>query len=168
MDAQQAYLFHQTPEELAKALIAKLPIQPTDWLYEPFKGEGAFFNNFPQANPKDWSEIKFGRDYKDYQLPYDWVITNPPFRLENPDGKRKNAFWQLLDYYSQKAEKGIAFLGNDVCLSTLTPKRMALLRQRGWNITKVVVCGIKKWRGRYFFVVFEKKDGCFDFVPGLF
>ena len=168
MDAQQAYLFHQTPEELAKALLAKLPIQPTDRLYEPFKGEGAFYNNFPIANPKDWSEITQGRDYKDYTGTYDWVITNPPFRLENDTGKRENAFWKLLNYYTERAEKGIAFLGNDACFCTLTPKRMHILRQRGWGITKVVVCGIKKWRGRYFFLVFQKQAGAFDYCQGLY
>lgn len=150
-----AYLFHQTPRELAKDLIAKVPIEEGDTLYEPFRGEGAFYDQFPASNPKDWSELEKGRDYKDYNGKYDWVITNPPFALDT-DNKRVNSFWYLLDYYTLRANKGVAFLGNDRCFCTLTPKRQELLKQRGFVITKIVVCNVKKWRGRYFFFVLEK------------
>lgn len=151
----ETYLFHQTPKKLAADLIGLLPIEPTDKLYEPFKGEGAFYDAFPATNPMDWSEITQGRDYKDYEGDYDWVITNPPFRLETGD-KRVNSFWFLLDYYTQRARKGIAFLANDRCFCTLTPRRLEVLRQRGFGITGITVCNIKKWRGRYFFIVLER------------
>jgi hypothetical protein len=157
----ETYLFHQTPNDCARDLIALLSISPADILHEPFKGEGSFYNNFPSINPKVWSELQVGIDYKTIEEPYDWVITNPPFRLETGT-KRVNSFWYLLDYYSQRARKGIAFLGNDRCFSSLTPKRINLLKQRGWGITKIIVCSIKKWRGRYFFIVLEKKPPMFD------
>lgn len=151
----ETYHFHQTPVSAAIDLIAHVPIEPSDRLYEPFKGQGAFYDNFPEANPKDWSELTQGRDYKDYTGEYDWVITNPPFRLDT-GSTRVNSFWYLLDYYSTRAKKGIAFLGNDSCFCTITPKRAAVLKERGWSITKIVVCNIKKWRGRYFFFILEK------------
>lgn len=165
---KDTYLFHQTPKDLAKELLTHLSIQPTDRLYEPFKGEGAFFDNFPVVNPKDWSELEQGRDYSEYSEEYDWVITNPPFRLEFTGGKRVNSFWFLLEYFTTKAKKGIAFLANDRCFCTLTPKRMKLLEDRGWGITKVVVCSVKKWRGRYFFIVLEKKLSMFKSIQGNF
>lgn len=155
MEKDDTYYFHQTPNDLARDLIQLLPLEATDRLYEPFKGEGSFYNNFPTVNPKDWCEITDGRDYKDYTQEYDWVITNPPFRL-NTDGKRVNAFWFLLDYFTLHAKKGIAFLANDRCFSTLTPNRMKLLNDRGWAITKLIVCSIKKWRGRYYFFILMK------------
>lgn len=164
---RETYLFHQTPVELAKKLLAYLSIQPTDRLYEPFKGEGAFYNSFPAINPKDWSELEEGRDYKDHEGDYEWVITNPPFRLDT-DGKRVNSFWFLLDYFTQRAKKGIAFLGNDRCFCTLTPRRLEILANRGWGITKVVVCSVKKWRGRYFFIVLEKRPGAFSGIQGTY
>jgi len=154
------YQFHQTPEELAIDLIAKVPIEPGDLIHEPFKGEGAFYNNLPE--PKDWAEIEQGKDYKELGE-CDWVITNPPFRLETNKG-RVNAFWFLLDYFSTKTKKGIALLGNDRCLSALTPRRLHILKERGWGITNITVCGIKKWRGRYFFIQFQKTDSCVDFL----
>ncbi len=160
MNKDDTYYFHQTPSQLAKDLIPFVPLEPTDILLEPFKGEGAFYNNFPEANPKDWCEITEGRDYKDHAQPYDWVISNPPFRLEEGAG-RVNAFWFLVDYYTQHARKGVAFLGNDSCFSTLTPRRLQILRERGWSVNKVVVCSIKKWRGRYFFIILQKQSNNF-------
>lgn len=161
---KETYLFHQTPNECAKDLIPFVPLQPNDRVIEPFKGEGAFYNNFPSTVQKEWAELEQGRDYKDLSGEYDWVITNPPFRLETGT-KRINSFWFLLDYYSQRAKKGIAFLGNDACFGTLTPRRMAILKERGWSVTKTVVCSIKKWRGRYFFIILEKnKPTCMEYL----
>jgi hypothetical protein len=157
---RDTYLFHQTPVELCKDLINFIPIEPNDKIYEPFKGEGSFYNSFPTVNPKDWSEIEQGRDFKDYTGDYDWVITNPPFRLDHDQG-RMNSFYYLLDYYSKKAKKGIAFLGNDKCFSSMTTRRLNILKDRGWYITKIIVCAIKKWRGRYFFIIFQKKPSDF-------
>ena len=153
---QETYLFHQTPVELCKDLMNFIPIEPSDMLYEPFKGEGAFYDSFPTENQKDWSELEQGRDYKDYAGEYDWVITNPPFRLEHNEG-RMNSFWYLLNYYAKRAKKGIAFLANDTCFATMTPKRLEMLKNTGWYVNKIVVCSIKKWRGRYFFIILQKK-----------
>lgn len=160
MSKDTNYYLHQTPSELAKDLMASVEIDPGDVLLEPFKGEGAFYNHFPAANPKLWAEVLEGKDFRDISGSYDWVITNPPFQLET-GSKRVNAFWFLIDYYTQHARKGIAFLANDRCFSTLTPRRLEILKERGWFIHKIVVCSIKKWRGRYFFVIFKKAPSTF-------
>jgi hypothetical protein len=161
---ETTYLFHQTPAALATRLLATLPLIPTDRLYEPFRGEGAFYNAFPAANPRDWSELREGRDYKDYGGEYDWVITNPPFRLDT-SGRRVNAFWYLLDYYTHRAQKGVAFLANDRCFCTLTPARIKGLQERGWYIRSLTVSSVKKWRGRYFFIVLTREPT--DFVSRI-
>jgi type I restriction-modification system DNA methylase subunit len=153
----ETYKLHQTPVELAKALIKLVPLKEGDKVIEPFKGDGSFFNSFPSFCEKEWAEITQGRDYTTLTEEYDWVITNPPF-WQDTGSKRINSFWFLLDYYSCRAKKGIAFLANDKCFSTLTPKRMETLRLRGWAFTKIVVCSIKKWRGRYFFLIIQKNE----------
>jgi hypothetical protein len=155
MSKDETYYLHQTPNDLARDLINITPFDSSDILYEPFRGEGAFYNSFPESNPKDWSELLEGRDYKDYDKEYDWVISNPPFRLDGENG-RTNSFYYLLDYYIQRAKKGVAFLGNDYCLATLTPNRLEKINNRGWYINKIVVCSVKKWRGRYFYIIFTK------------
>ena len=159
----QTYLFHQTPKECAKDLIAHCPLAIGDKVIEPFSGEGAFYDNFPDFVEKDWAEIRRGKCYTDIEGDFDWVITNPPFRLETGT-KRINSFWYLLDYYTTRAKKGIAFLGNDSCFCTLTPKRQKILEERGWGLTKIVVSSIKKWRGRYFFFILEKKPGFMTYL----
>lgn len=150
------YYFHQTPAELCKKLIDEVPLLQNDKVLEPFRGEGGFYNNYPDFVIKDWCEIEEGKDFKDYAGVIDWVITNPPFRLEN-NGKRENAFYTILKYYSTRVNKGIAFLANDSCFSTLTPKRLKELNEVGIYINKIVVCSVKKWRGRYFFIIFTKE-----------
>lgn len=67
-----------TPPRVAAKIISVLPLKPTDFLLDPFKGEGAFYNQFP-ANPKDWCEVKEGRDFYDWKKEIDWVISNPPY-----------------------------------------------------------------------------------------
>jgi len=162
---KETYDLHQTPRELAKDLLKFVPLVEGDRVVEPFKGEGAFYDVFPASVSKDWAELEQGKDYKELTGEYDWVITNPPFQLETGK-KRVNSFWFLLDYYTQRAKKGIAFLGNDRCFSTLTPRRQALLKERGWRMTKVVVCSVKKWRGRYFFFVLQKEgQGFMEYLP---
>ena len=164
----ETYYFHQTPEELCKELINLVPLVEGDKVLEPFSGEGNFYNNLPSFVEKDWCEIEMGRDYKDYDKKMDWIITNPPFRLES-NGKRINTFWYLLKYYTEKAEKGIAFIGNDYCFGTLTPKRIKELNDSGWYIHNIVCSAVKKWRGRYFFIIL-KKEPCdfYKYVSGNF
>ena len=153
----ETYFLHQTPSSLASDLIALTPLEEGDVVLEAFKGEGAFYNAFPNFVHKEWCEQSEGREYTDFKSTAHWVITNPPYRLTVGD-KRVNALWLLLDYFSTRVVKGIGFLINDKCLSTLTPKRLETLAQRGLHLTKMVVCSVKKWRGRYYYILFEKRE----------
>lgn len=168
MNSYTDYELHQTPEPLARDLISTLNLQPTDRLYEPFKGEGAFYDNFPAANPKDWSEITKGRDFRTHEATYDWVITNPPFRVDG-FGTKGNAIFPLIEYFTQRAKKGVSFLVSDQGLGTLTRLRRQQLRQRGWDITSIVMCEVKKWRGRYYFITFQPTtQTCLSFLPNAY
>jgi hypothetical protein len=155
-----SYYFHQTPVGLARVLINTVPLEEGDRVLEPFRGEGAFYNSFPDFVNKDWCEIEEGRDFKDYNEDIDWIITNPPFRLD-VGTKRINAFYTILKHFSTKVNKGIAFLANDVCLGTLTPLRLTELHEHGLYIHSIKVCSVKKWRGRYFFIIFKKEPSSF-------
>ena len=157
----ETYYFHQTPKDLAKKLIDHIDFSDNDLVLEPFKGEGAFYDNLPNNVNKDWCEILQGRDYKDYSGNMDWVVSNPPFRLETGT-KRVNSFYFLIDYYAGRVNKGIAFLGNDACFNTLTPKRLKELQEKhNLYIHNIIVSNVKKWRGRYFFIIFKKGHNLF-------
>jgi hypothetical protein len=58
-------------------------------------------------------------------------------------------------------KKGMAFLGNDRCLATLTPRRLDILQNNGIYLHSIVVCNVKKWRGRYYFLIFKKEPSTF-------
>lgn len=167
MNKDETYYFHQTPETLCKELIKEIPFENNDRVLEPFRGEGSFYNNLPDNVNKDWCEILEGRDFKDYDKQIDWAVSNPPFRLENKTG-RVNSFYYLIDYYASRVNKGIAFLGNDSCFSTLTPKRLHELSEKyNLYIHNIIVCSIKKWRGRYFFIIFKKgKSSFYKYILG--
>ena len=149
------YYFHQTPMALARDILAKHDalFQDGDVLYEPFKGEGSFYTQFPARCERKWAEIVEGVDFKSVEG-YDWVISNPPFKL----GNGTNAFWFIVEYFTSRARKGVIFLINDYCLATLTPKRQGILRERGWGITSLTTCNVKAWRGRYYVIVLEPTD----------
>lgn len=158
------YFFHQTPEELAKQLIQYVTLEPNDIVFEPFRGEGAFYNNFPNFCTKLYAEIENEIDYRDVKEHYDWVITNPPFKIDN-----KNCFYKLLEYFTTNSTKGIALLCNDYCLGTLTPKRILDLNNKGWFVQNIVVTQVKKWRGRYYFIILTKeKCNFFQYIIGNF
>lgn len=159
---EEQYYFHQTPRECARDLIKMIPLVDGDKVLEPFAGEGAFYDQLPEFVEKDWCEIVRGRDYKNYDKEFDWVISNPPFKMDG-----KNMIWSLVDYYTQRAKKGVAFFVSDYGFSTLTPIRQAILKERGWGITGLTMVNIKKWRGRYFLIVFEKdKPSIMNYLSG--
>jgi len=168
----EVYLFHQTPNDLAKNLINFVPLITDDKVLEPFRGEGSFYNNFPEFTANSWCEIEEGIDFKDFDYDtskIDWVISNPPFRLENLDKKRINSFYFILDFFLKRVNKGIAFLGNDYCFATLTPKRINEIEKKGFYINKIVVCNVKKWRGRYFFIIISKiKTDFYNYIEGSY
>jgi hypothetical protein len=157
MSRDETYYFHQTPSSVAIELLKEISFEDGDKVLEPFRGEGSFYKNFPLNVDKDWCEILDGRDFNDYDKPIDWIVTNPPFRIPLEGNKKVNSFYYLINYYASRVKKGIAFLGNDSCFSTLTPKRLQDLNDNhNLYIHNIIVCNIKKWRGRYFFIIFKK------------
>lgn len=68
-----------TPSAIAKLIISKF--NPTGKVLDPFKGKGAFYDNYPSDIEKDWCEIDEGRDFFEYTDHVDWIITNPPYSI---------------------------------------------------------------------------------------
>jgi len=68
-----------TPRYIAKRIICSLDIKPNETLLDPFLGEGAFYEQFPKENDKEWCEITRGVDFFKCERHYDWAISNPPY-----------------------------------------------------------------------------------------
>jgi hypothetical protein len=158
------YYLHQTSKDLAKDLISFITFEDGDVVLEPFRGEGAFYDALPSNVVKESTEIEDGKCYTTHEGIVDWVVSNPPYRLETGT-KRVNSFWIILDHFSNKIRKGLALLINEKCFSGLTPKRIKILNDKGVYLHKIVTCSVKKWRGRYYFLIW-KKEKC-DFQEAL-
>lgn len=64
-----------TPVSIAKKIYDYF--KPEGTILEPCRGGGAFYDLFKE--PKDWCEIREGKDFMQYDKHVDWIITNPPF-----------------------------------------------------------------------------------------
>ena len=155
------YYLHQTPKSLAKKIIENIDWKNNENVVEPFKGEGAFYDQLPDYVNKSYAEIEEGIDFRgiDYS-DVDTIITNPPFRLETDNG-RKNAFFDILMFFAKTKVKKIIFLCNDYCFGSLTPNRLLKLNNEGLYIHSLTTCSIKKWRGRYYVITFTREPNIF-------
>ena len=48
---------------------------------DPCRGDGAFYDQYPSYCQKEWCEITDGRDFFDWNVKVDWIITNPPYSI---------------------------------------------------------------------------------------
>lgn len=107
-----------TPPALAQAIVDYF--QPSGVVLDPCRGDGAFFNAFPNTVQSEWCEINEGRDFMDFDGGVDWIITNPP--------------WSRLRQFLIKA---MSTADNIVFLSAFihygTKARMADLRRHGYG-----------------------------------
>lgn len=150
------YYFHQSPQKLCKDLIAQIDFTDIKNVYEPFAGENNFYSQFPEGIIKHRTEIEDGLCFKDFDIEanqIDTIITNPPFKLDG-----KNAFFQLIMYFfNYPCVKNVYFLCNDYCFGSLTPSRRKVMEEEGIYINEITTVAVKKWRGRFYFVLFSRK-----------
>jgi len=157
----ETYYLHQTPFSLAKKIIDNIDFYEGENVCEPFKGQGAFYNQLPDYVNKSYGEIEEDIDFRDIDYNnIDTIITNPPFRLDDGDG-RKNAFFDILLYFAKTPVKRIIFLCNDICFGSLTPIRLKQLNENNLYIHSLTTCGVKKWRGRYRVITFKREANIF-------
>ena len=70
-----------TPPKIAKRIIDSFDLKGK--VLDPFKGKGAFYDNFPETVEKDWCELDEGKDFFNYNDPVDWIVSNPPYSIFN-------------------------------------------------------------------------------------
>ena len=132
----------QTPLAVAKKMIAMADIAETDRVIDPCRGEGVIYDNLPTCL-KSWCEITEGRDFFDYDEEADIIVANPPFSL-------LTRWLQKSVYLSPK--KMIFVIG----LLNLTVKRLKLMEEHGYFLTKMELICIRGWFGTTVLVMFEK------------
>lgn len=143
-----------TPEGLALDLINEIGFTSKDYLLDPFKGEGAFFNQFG-TNKKEWCEINEGRDFfKRCEIEKaDWIISNPPFSLITP----------ILQKSMKCCKIGFGYIMPSYAL---TYPRILMCEKEGFRLSKIVYFKNPKEWGFGFqchFVIFQRTD----FLPEI-
>lgn len=68
-----------TPAEVARDIINYF--NPSGYLLDPCRGDGAFYDNFPAGCRRAYCEITEGKDFYNWSEHVDWVIGNPPYSI---------------------------------------------------------------------------------------
>lgn len=121
-----------TPVEVAKHLIQKIPYEQGDTWFDPCRGGGAFYDQFPSTGAKGYCEIDEGYDYLSTVCEgWDWVVTNIPF-------SQPAAF---IDKMSDDCVKGFGIL----CLAnSMTGLRLAALEHKGLYVVNMTTVYIRQ------------------------
>lgn len=131
-----------TPLSMAQKLIEMTDIKPNEKVLDPSKGLGVFYDNLPQCT-KEWCEITEGKDFFQYNEPVDVIIGNPPFSI----------WTKWLEHTIKLNPHKIAYIFGAI---NLTPRRLKLLEDAGYRLTKLHIVDIKGWFSNTFLAVFDK------------
>jgi hypothetical protein len=66
-----------TPRPLAKRIIEHFPLDGI--CLDPCRGDGAFYDQFPDTVISEWCEIEQGRDFFALDYNVNWIVGNPPY-----------------------------------------------------------------------------------------
>lgn len=72
-----------TPLNISKLIIDKInsKYEICGTILDAFKGNGSFYNQYPNNLKKEYCEIDEGIDFFNYDKKVDWIITNPPYSI---------------------------------------------------------------------------------------
>ena len=133
-----------TPENLSRKLISSVPVKPLELCFDPFKGQGSFFDNM--RKPSVWGEIEEGRDFFEFDSQVDWIISNPPFSM----------ITKILEHSMKISRKGFGYI---LPTYSLTTPRLELIRKGGFSVSKIIYFRTpKSWEFGYstHFVLFQR------------
>lgn len=146
--------FHYTDPQMAEDLLSMIPFKKGDEVLDAGSGKNkVWFRTLPDFVERFECEIEDGMDFYDWDTTVDWVVGNPPYHES----------WKFTEHAVKSAKKGVAWLLNNQALNShLTPARLQKLHEAGWHYTGFRVVADKRWFGRYYFLVLEKKPS--DFI----
>jgi len=141
--------FHYTNEEMVKDLLKLIPLEKGDVVLDAGSGKNKVWQKNCPVKCLE-CEIEDGCDFLKWDKKIDWILGNPPYHIG----------WQFTEKASQFSNKGIAWLVNNTEMNSLfTPRRLSIMKDAGFEITHIKVVADKRWFGRYYFLIFEKKKG---------
>ena len=54
-----------------------IPTTDDEVWFDPFRGKGVYYDNFPAANKKEWCEIEDGKDFFEFNGKVDVICSQP-------------------------------------------------------------------------------------------
>ena len=140
---------HYTNENMVRDLLSTIEIRGS--VLDAGSGKNkVWFNNL--TGEKYECEIEDGNDFFEWNKMVDWVVGNPPYHLS----------WKFTEKALEVAKEGIAWLVNNQALNShFTPRRLEIMKEKGFTLASIRVVSDKRWFGRYYFIVFNKKDNSF-------
>ena len=70
--------------------------------------------------------------------------------------------WLFTEKAISIAQKGIAWLVNNQALNShFTPRRLQIMADKGFYLNHIKVVADKRWFGRYYYLIFTKKNNNF-------
>ena len=136
---------------MVRDLVRLIPLCETDTILDAGSGKNKIWYNSIQNTivEKYECEIEDGCDFLLWDKKVDWVIGNPPFSVG----------WKFTEKSCNIAQKGIAFLGNIQFFNQFTSLRLEKMKEKGFELQHIHIVADKRWFGRYYFLIFEKKKG---------
>ena len=135
-----------TPEGLVKIHLEKFKDIPDGALiFEPFYGEGAYFNEMVKMFPQcviSYTEIDKGLDFFEYKEKIDYIISNPPYSIID----------KVLQHSVSLQPKVISYL---IGFHNLTTKRVEYMNNNGYYIIDFHLTKVQAWYGMSLIVSFS-------------
>lgn len=139
-----------TPPEVVDVHLSFIKSKPDDIWYDPFYGEGAYYNKFPSEN-KSWTEITKGKDFFTYNDKCDIICSNPPYSM-------------IDNVLTKSVELNPRIISYLIGFHNLTTKRIEYMNNNGYYLKHLHLLKIFEWFGMSAVVVFEKNStNCISF-----
>ena len=133
-----------TPLGLAKLHIDSIKANKNEIWFDPFRNNGAYYNQFPTENKK-WTEILDGKDFFLFNEHIDILCSNPPYSIID----------KVLDKCIELQPRVISFL---IGFFNLTTKRIEKMEKAGYIIKYFHLTKVYKWFGMSVIVNWEKSN----------
>jgi len=143
--------FHYTNEQMVKDLLSITPFKNNDSILDAGSGKNkVWYKNIPNRQKYE-CEIEDGCDFYKWNKKVDWIVGNPPF----------NEMKQFIFKGCELAKKGFAWLVSIRGFNSLTPIRLAKIKEFDFYLQRIHIVSDKRWYGRYYYLIFTKKENNF-------